>query len=199
MPSRRIEDLDPIVQPLAKQLVGVKFGEWESFITCTYRTIEEQNVLYAQGRTRPGAIVTNAKGGDSIHNYRCAFDIAFKNVKGQVSYNPTLFTQLAPIGRKIGLEWGGDWITFPDKPHFQYTQGLTLADFKSGKKLKSTVSTPDTDFIKSLEGKFLLAVEDNGSLWEVLNGKRYKTTVQDIVRKYSIGINTKNLERIPKG
>ena len=41
----------------------------------TTRTNEEQNKLYSQGRTTKGIKVTNAKGGQSIHNYSLAFDI----------------------------------------------------------------------------------------------------------------------------
>lgn len=139
MPSRRIEDLHPSVQPLIKQLVGKKFGDWEAYITCTLRTPAEQDTLYAQGRTKPGNIVTNARGGQSMHNYGVAADFAFKNAKWQVSWNPTLFTQLGAFARTIGLEWGGDWKSFPDKPHFQYTGGLTLAQLQAGQRPKPKV------------------------------------------------------------
>jgi len=100
-------------------------------ITGDYRTAAEQDALYAQGRTAPGKIVTNAKGGDSMHNWRCAFDIAFSTSKG-VSYDGP-WAMVGEIGRTLGLEWGGDWADFPDKPHFQYTAGYSLDDFKAGK------------------------------------------------------------------
>jgi len=81
------------------------------------RTIEEQNALYAQGRTKPGKIVTNAKGGQSWHNRGVAIDIAF--IKSDTSIDFEVPEHLAKLGEAVGLEWGGRWSSFQDKPHFQ--------------------------------------------------------------------------------
>jgi len=81
------------------------------------RTIEEQNALYAQGRTKPGKIVTNAKGGQSWHNRGVAIDIAF--IKSDTSIDFEVPEHLAKLGEEAGLEWGGRWSSFQDKPHFQ--------------------------------------------------------------------------------
>lgn len=100
-------------------------------VTDEFRSVAEQDDLYAQGRTRPGAIVTNAKGGDSFHNWRCAFDVAF--VKGNgISYDGP-WEMLGKVGEAIGLEWGGRWTGFTDKPHFQFSAGYALEDFKAGR------------------------------------------------------------------
>lgn len=91
-------------------------------IISTYRTFAEQDALYAQGRTTPGNIITNARGGESFHNYKIAFDIYCKD-----------YNKVGAIGKKIGLEWGGDWETFKDLAHFQLTLGYTIKDFIYGK------------------------------------------------------------------
>lgn len=98
-----------------------------------FRSFAEQDALYAQGRTKPGAIVTNARGGDSFHNYGVACDIVFV-VNGRPSWDSKHpWKTLGKIGKTNGLEWGGDWTSFVDLPHFQYTAGYTLDDFKKGR------------------------------------------------------------------
>lgn len=92
------------------------------------RTFSEQDKLYAQGRSKPGKKVTNAKGGQSWHNYGLAVDVVFK-VNGQWSWdeaNP--WSKLGMIGQQHGLEWGGAWKSSKDRPHFQYTGGVTTKD-----------------------------------------------------------------------
>lgn len=96
-----------------------------------YRSRERQAQLYAQGRTTPGQVVTKAKPGESLHNYGVAFDIVFR--KEGYGASQALWQTVGSLGRKHGLEWGGDWTGFKDMPHFQIMQGYTLADFKSGK------------------------------------------------------------------
>lgn len=97
-------------------------------VTSGWRSFEEQDRLYAQGRTTEGKIVTNAKGGQSLHNYGCAFDVADK-LKG---YNID-WEKVGKIGESVGLEWGGRWPSFVDGPHFQLTLGFSLKDFQAGK------------------------------------------------------------------
>lgn len=110
-------------------LLSSKIG-YNLVVTCEYRSVEEQNRLYAQGRTTPGNIVTNAKGGESLHNYAVAFDIAI-NQNGKYNYDIPAF--IGWLGNYIGLEWGGGWFSFKDKPHFQYMAGYSLQDFQNGR------------------------------------------------------------------
>lgn len=137
--SRRIEDLAPAVQQRAKALVNAaKDAGIDLLITSTYRSNEEQAALYAQGRTKPGAIVTNARPGDSYHNWRCAFDVVplrnGKPVWGTTGPDGELWRKVGELGESAGLEWAGRWGSkFREYPHFQYTGGLTLADIKAGK------------------------------------------------------------------
>lgn len=133
---RDIEELHPRLREMARELVQrceaaripVKIGE-------TYRTRNRQDDLFAQGRTRPGNIVTYARGSSmsSYHQWRLAFDV-FINQKGK-EYDKELLACVGKIGEEIGLEWGGAWRNFVDTPHFQYTGGLTIEDLKKGMRL----------------------------------------------------------------
>jgi peptidoglycan L-alanyl-D-glutamate endopeptidase CwlK len=100
-----------------------------------FRSIERQNQLYAQGRTTAGNIVTNAKGGESFHNYGVAVDFVFR----KEGYNATQaqWQTLGNVGKSHGFEWGGspEWIKagLNDRPHFEMKLGYTLKDFQQGK------------------------------------------------------------------
>jgi peptidoglycan L-alanyl-D-glutamate endopeptidase CwlK len=97
-------------------------------VTQGLRTWEEQDALYAQGRTAPGKIVTKARGGQSYHNFGLAFDILVLDAMGKADWDSSHpgWSQAADVGKALGLEWGGDWQTIKDQPHFQYTGGLGL-------------------------------------------------------------------------
>jgi LysM repeat protein len=94
------------------------------------RTWEEQDRLYSIGRTVPpmGKVVTNAKGGQSYHNFGLAFDIVVLDSVGKADWdtNHPGWTAAAGIGKSVGLEWGGDFKSLKDLPHYQYTSGLSL-------------------------------------------------------------------------
>ena len=146
---RDITQLHPRLQPLAIELQkqckkeGILIG-----ISECLRTVAEQDALYAKGRTAPGNKVTNCRGVSfsSMHQWGVAFDVYLKmdvDKDGQTSddaYNNTtkLFNRVGAIGKKLGLEWGGDWKSPVDLPHFQ------LPDWGStAKKLKEQYGTPD--------------------------------------------------------
>jgi peptidoglycan L-alanyl-D-glutamate endopeptidase CwlK len=126
--------LQPIMaRKLNRLILAMKILRHPIVLTEGVRTVARQNKLYAQGRTAPGNIVTNAKGGQSLHNYGVAFDVAFL-VDGSASWDERLpWKLLGKVGKALGLEWGGDWTQINDRPHFQYLAGYTLADFQSGK------------------------------------------------------------------
>lgn len=104
-------------------------------VTQTVRDAEYQASLYAQGRTKPGSIVTNQKT-PSFHSDKAglAFDIA-KNVKGHEYDDAAFFRKCGEIGKKVGFSWGGDWLSLQDKPHFQWDAGgkYTAAMVRAGK------------------------------------------------------------------
>jgi peptidoglycan L-alanyl-D-glutamate endopeptidase CwlK len=108
-------------------------NEVQPFLTCTHRTNEEQNKLYEIGRTVKGSIVTNAKAGQSPHNYlpSFAFDIAFIGLDKKLSWNKKHFKNFADIVKSITntVEWGGDW-KFLDVPHFELKAWKQFKDIK---------------------------------------------------------------------
>ncbi len=86
-------------------------------VTQGLRTITEQDALYAQGRTKPGKKVTNAKGGQSNHNYGLAVDLAFF-VDGKLTWEDSLYLKIGKWAKSAGLLWGGNWKS-PDMPHVE--------------------------------------------------------------------------------
>lgn len=95
------------------------------------RTYAEQDMIYAQGRTRPGKIVSNAKGGQSNHNFAIAWDIGIF-VDGKYLPESPLYKEAAPIAlaATTGVEWGGHW-TKPDRPHYQLVTGKTMDEVRA--------------------------------------------------------------------
>ena len=132
--SRKIQDLHPKVATMAMLMIEeCKEDGIDIIITSTFRDKESQDALYAQGRTTPGKIVTRARGGQSYHNYRVAFDVVpLKNGKPIWNSSDPVWQQIGAIGKHCGLEWAGDWPSFKEYPHFQYTTGLSIADFQKG-------------------------------------------------------------------
>jgi len=96
-------------------------------VICGTRTYEEQAALYAKGRTVPGDKVTNARPGYSWHNFGVAWDFVVFDDRGQPLWNSPLMERCGQIGEELGLEWGGSWKGFKDKPHLQLKMGITLA------------------------------------------------------------------------
>jgi peptidoglycan L-alanyl-D-glutamate endopeptidase CwlK len=99
------------------------------------RTWDEQAKIYAQGRTSPGKIVTNAKPGYSNHNYGIAVDMGvFKSGKYLDELKPAeaeaFHSKAAIIADKYNIEWGGNWKSFKDYPHFEYKTGKTLSQLR---------------------------------------------------------------------
>ena len=114
-----IATLLPEVQPMARALVqksaanGIKIK-----IISGLRSYEEQDKLYAQGRTVPGNIITKAKGGYSNHNFGIAFDVGVFEGAKYLPESPK-YKAVGVLGMELGLEWGGNWKTLVDQPHFQ--------------------------------------------------------------------------------
>lgn len=92
------------------------------------RSYSEQDALYAQGRTKPGPKVTNARAGFSRHNFGVAVDIGVFKGSKYFQEHPA-YTWLGPIGEAQKLDWGGRWKT-PDRPHYEYPTGLTMAQMR---------------------------------------------------------------------
>jgi peptidoglycan L-alanyl-D-glutamate endopeptidase CwlK len=123
-----LEDLHPLVVERARQLIELAQSERiEILVTSTLRTFEEQAELFAIGRTKPGKIVTNAKAGESWHNFGLAFDVV-PLVNGKAIWHSPFWTRIGDFGKELDLIWGGDFKTFKDKPHFEFHRNLTLVE-----------------------------------------------------------------------
>lgn len=137
MASRKLEDLNPPTRLRAEKFKAACAAEGiDVLIYCTHRDEKEQNELYAQGRTKPGKIVTNARGGESWHNWRAAFDFV-PLVGGKPAWNDSkLYARCGKIGEECGLEWAGRWSgKLKETAHMQYRGGLTLAQVQSGMEI----------------------------------------------------------------
>jgi peptidoglycan LD-endopeptidase CwlK len=138
MPSTNILDLNPHLQPLAQKFLDqCKAAGVNAFLTCTYRSNGEQAALYAQGRSKSGKVVTNAKSGQSPHNRlnalgkpaARAFDFAIKDETGKLDWNAEgkRWKTAISIGIALGLDSGrdilvkrnGKLVPLGDNPHFQ--------------------------------------------------------------------------------
>jgi len=135
--SRSLSDLLPPVKSRAEKMIKDCYAAGiDLLVTSTYRDNVSQEALYAQGRTKPGKIVTNARAGQSFHNYRCAVDVVpLLHGKPVWDAKNSIWQDVGRIGKAAGLEWAGDWKRFKEYPHFQYTGGLTLAQLQRGAKI----------------------------------------------------------------
>ncbi|QPX71670.1 endolysin [Bacillus phage SP8] len=144
-----------------------------------YRSYAEQNALYAQGRTKPGSIVTNARGGYSNHNFGLAVDYFLYDKNGNAHWNVNSdWKRVAQIAKDLGFEWGGDWKSFYDAPHLEMTGGLSTAQLRAGKrpnlvsKVKNPASMPSTGSSSSGSSKKnYLSKGDSGSAVKTMQEK----------------------------
>lgn len=158
---QRAELLHPAVRDEVKELIVKAEAGLPANIAIrlvqTLRTIEEQNAIYEQGRTKPGKIVTNARGGSSYHNYGLAFDYCLLIDKdGNGTYDETSWDikkdndkdgvadwlEVVKVFEAAGWEWGGRWSSIKDYPHLQKTFGyswrLLLAKYNNGEFIEGT-------------------------------------------------------------
>ncbi|RFZ76770.1 hypothetical protein DS742_22000 [Lacrimispora amygdalina] len=152
-----------LIEECSKQGLKIAIGE-------TYRTVAEQDSLYAQGRTKPGNKVTNAPGStySSYYQWGTAFDISRNDGQGAYNEAGNFFGRVGEIGVSIGLEWGGNWKSPVDKPHFQLpdwgssTSGIKKV-YANPEEFKKTWSTKAPEVKKSGWKE-----EDGG--WRFYNG-----------------------------
>lgn len=136
--EKLIQTLHPKIRGKARAFINEAYKQgFKLKVTSGLRTYEKQTELYAQGRTKKGGIVTNAKAGYSWHNFGNAFDIVpIEN--GKANYKSKNWNKIGSLGKSFGFEWGGDWTSFIDKPHFQDRFGLTTAQARQRKSDNKT-------------------------------------------------------------
>ena len=123
--EQTISSLRQPVQPLARRLIQLLKEDGLTFkVTSGFRSYEEQDELYEQGRSKPGKIVTNARGGYSNHNFALAFDITQFDGNRPI-YESDDYKTAGKLGKSIGLLWGGDWSN-GDEPHFEFRPGWAI-------------------------------------------------------------------------
>lgn len=147
-------ELNPIVKERTSELVqqAAKKGI-RVVITDGFRSAADQDQLYKKGRTVSGNIVTNAKGGESYHNYGLAVDFALKTTTGNIIWDMQYdgngdgksdWYEVVDLAKNLGFTWGGDWIRFKDYPHLQMDFGLSIADLQNGKRPNESSLTADS-------------------------------------------------------
>ncbi|MEH7095309.1 M15 family metallopeptidase [Neobacillus vireti] len=148
-------ELNPVVKERSDQLIqqAAKKGI-EVVVTDGFRSAADQDQLYKQGRTTGGNIVTNAKGGESYHNFGLAIDFALETPSGDVIWDREYdrnengvadWTEVVQMAKALGFDWGGDWKGFKDYPHLEMNFGLTIADLQNGERPAGTSLTADSD------------------------------------------------------
>jgi peptidoglycan L-alanyl-D-glutamate endopeptidase CwlK len=140
--ERSIHTLHLRAQEAARAcLTAIRAAGINARIISGTRTYAEQNLLFRKGRFgNPPPIVTKATGGKSNHNFGIAWDIGIFAQNGAYLGESPLYNQAGPVALAagiVGLEWGGNWTSFTDQPHYQLaTPGLSLSQvqqrFESG-------------------------------------------------------------------
>lgn len=125
-----IATLLPQGQDAARKFMALATTKFDVKLLSGLRTYAEQNALYAQGRTKKGPKVTNARGGFSNHNFAIAWDVGIfvngKYLTGRNAQEEQQYKDLAAlIMPKLGdvLSWGGNWKSIKDRPHYQLKVG----------------------------------------------------------------------------
>lgn len=141
--EKAISKLHPLVQNRIRQFIAAVYKKHkiQLVIVQDYRTYAQQDAYYAQGRTKPGKIITKARGGYSNHNFALAVDVFPIWEDGQLhmaqkddAKNIEILTKISSLASNYGLEWGGNWKSMYDPPHFQLKTGLTTAQIRQAIK-----------------------------------------------------------------
>jgi peptidoglycan L-alanyl-D-glutamate endopeptidase CwlK len=130
--ERNIRTLLPVAQGLARRfLARAQAGGRDIRVISGTRTYAAQDALFRMGRFgNPPPRVTNARGGQSNHNFGIAWDIGVFDAGAYLPESPVY----SMLGEEIvlpGLEWGGNWTTFQDRPHFQLATGLPITTVRT--------------------------------------------------------------------
>lgn len=184
-------------------------------ITDTVRTKSEQDSLYAQGRTKPGNIVTNVKYPYSNHNWGMAFDFCRNDGKGAYNNSDNWFAKVGAVAVSLGFEWGGNWKGFPDNPHIELTKYGSTTDlikkYKTPENFKKTWKEVEeymvikrnytynnkTQALNVIEkdGEYYIKARDVSSLLNktvTYDNNTKNTTFKDIVGKVKIKVHNKS-------
>lgn len=182
--SRNIDDLLPEVAAKCRAFLEKCAAAGLTVkITSTYRDYAEQAEIYAQGRSKPGKIVTYARPGDSWHNHRRAFDFVVIN-NGRMDWNDTKsFKKAQGIGKECGLEP----LNF-ELAHLQDRAGMTIKQAKERKNGAPAAAVSDTSMVRIQEA--LNAKGANPPLVvDGVPGKRTTKAIRDFQVSYLLTVD----------
>ncbi len=126
--NERIQFLHPKAIPVFTSFIDKAEKDLDIIIRITdgFRSFDEQSKLYARGRTEPGPVLTNAKSGQSYHNYGLAIDlVVMENNKPNYGYDNS---KIAEIGKEYTIVWGGTFLHLSDRPHFELSFGHSVKE-----------------------------------------------------------------------
>ena len=123
--KERLDTLTPEFQKIITELLEIGYkNNMSPQISCGYRSSEEQAALFDQGRTKPGARITNCRPYQSMHQYKIAADLFFL-VDGKADFAQKNYRLLWDLACKVGLDkkglvWSGSWVgSLKESAHFQ--------------------------------------------------------------------------------
>lgn len=130
--------LDAVYPPLKAKAILIYqqiFDKYGLMMRCSrgYSTFQEQDALYSQSRTAPGPRVTNAKGGQSTHNYAIAFDSCFRGVDPYLAKHPNgenIWRDVALFGQQLGLMSGVNFPELGDTDHLENRYKMNIAQLR---------------------------------------------------------------------
>lgn len=99
---------------------AVELSALDPVVTCGPRSVAEQRILVAKGASR----TMNSRHIPARNGLSHAIDVAFI-FGAEVRWDWPLYKQFADTMKaaarelKLTIEWGGDWRSFKDGPHFQ--------------------------------------------------------------------------------
>lgn len=124
----------PFLAALMAMIAEASSLKTDFFVISGFRTYSEQSALYFQGRTMAGPMVTRAMAGESPHNFGIAADLSrdADTIRAglQPDYKPESYEILRELAPKHGLEWGGSWAKFTDRPHVQIPNYVTASQLE---------------------------------------------------------------------
>ena len=194
-----IKLLYPDLQPKALKLIELaKKKGLTIVISQTLRDEEYQNGLYDQGRTKPGKIVTNLRYPFSLHCWGVAFDIAVI-INKEANWEPKYYNIIGPLGESLGLEWGGRWKNFVDRPHFQLP-GYEVTDLirtysSPFNFMKGKVTKPEVKKMAGFEGPAKVIFKGKEISAGILKGKTY-VEIGDVVKLLNLKKDWDNTKKV---
>ncbi len=189
--------LNPAVKIASEKLIERCYNQGiEIRIVSGYRSPAEQQVLFNQGRTTPGNIVTNARPGRSNHNYGLAIDFVLiksgYDMKADTDGNSIAdWIDVVTHAKTLGFAWGGDWTSFKDYPHFEMMFGLNIDQLQAGRRPTAAQEKAVIDKIKALE---VLPVDEK-RIYEL---EQKVATLTDAVSALNKRVNIESNQTVPK-